>query len=88
MISAGNPKTGSAGYVAMETVTGTLDGKKGNFALQHFATMDKRGHNLQILVVPGSGTGQLTGIEGTSTINIANGDHSYEFVYTEADAQP
>ena len=82
MISGGNPKAGFAGYVAMEMVTGKLDGKSGSFALQHVATMDARGQNLQISVVPGSGTGELIGIVGKFGISIANGQHSYEFEYT------
>ncbi len=82
MISGGNPKAGFAGYVAMEMVTGKLDGKSGGFALQHVGTMDASGQNLQISVVPGSGTGELIGIAGKFRISIANGQHSYEFEYT------
>jgi hypothetical protein len=82
MISAGDPKTGSAGYVAMELVTGKLDGKSGSFALQHNATMDAGGYSLQVIVAPGSGTGEFKGIAGTFTITIANGKHSYDFEYT------
>ena len=82
MISAGNSKTGAAGYVAMETVSGKLDGKTGTFALQQFATMDAGGQKLQIVVVPGSGTGELAGIQGVFTITIANGAHSYDLNYT------
>ncbi len=88
MISAGNPKSGAAGYVAMETVTGKLDGKAGSFALQQFATMDASGRKLQIVVVPGSGTGELTGIAGDFAITVANGNHSYDFEYTLPDTQP
>lgn len=82
MISAGHPKSGSAGYVAMELLTGTLDGKHGGFALQHSGTMNQGGQALQIVVAPGSGTGELIGIAGTFSIAIANGQHSYEFEYT------
>jgi len=82
MISAGNPKLGQAGYVAMELVTGRLGGKTGSFALQHSATMDANGPKMQVVVAPGSGTGELAGIAGTFVITIANGKHSYDFDYT------
>ncbi len=82
MIAAGDPKTGEAGYVAIETVTGKLDGKKGSFALQQFATMSGGGQKLEVTVTPGSGTGELAGIAGTFTIQVANGQHSYTLDYT------
>lgn len=81
MISAGDPKTGEAGYVAMERVTGTLSGKTGGFALQHAATMHAGGHEMRILITPGSGTGELAGITGIFSITIANGQHSYDLEY-------
>jgi hypothetical protein len=81
MFTGGDPKKGLAGYVAIEFVTGTLSGKHGSFALQHFATMDGKGPNMQVIVVPGSGTGELAGIEGTFTIRIENGKHFYDFEY-------
>jgi hypothetical protein len=81
MFTGGDPKKGVAGYVAIEFVTGALGGKHGSFALQHFATMDGRGPNMQVIVVPGSGTGELAGIEGTFTIRIENREHFYEFEY-------
>lgn len=82
MFSGGNPKEGVAGYVAIEVVTGTLNGKHGTFALQHMATMDKNGPKMTVIVVPGSGTGELKGIAGTFDIQIANGQHSYQFDYS------
>jgi hypothetical protein len=82
MFSAGDPRQGLAGYVAIETVTGTLAGKYGSFALQHMATMDKEGPKMNIVVVPGSGTGDLKGIAGTFTIHIDGGKHSYDLDYT------
>ena len=82
MITGGDPKQGAAGYVAMEFVTGTLQGKKGSFALQHSATMDASGQKLSVIVVPGSGTGDFKGIAGTFDIQIANGQHSYTLDYT------
>jgi hypothetical protein len=81
MFTGGDPKKGVAGYVAIEFVTGALGGKHGSFALQHFATMGGRGPNMQVIVVPGSGTGELAGIEGTFTIRIENREHFYEFEY-------
>jgi len=82
MYSGGDPKLGEAGYVAIEVVTGTLAGKHGSFALQHSATMDRSGYKMSVIVVPGSGTGELKGIAGTFTIHIENGQHSYDFEYT------
>lgn len=81
MFTGGDPKRGAAGYVAIESVTGTLNGKYGSFALQHFATMDGNGPGMQVIAVPGSGTGELKGIEGTFTIRVENGQHFYEFEY-------
>jgi len=82
MFGGGDPKQGAAGYVAIELVTGTLGGKHGSFALQHFATMDAGGPKMQVIVVPGSGTGELKGIAGTFTIRIENGQHFYDLEYT------
>lgn len=81
MFSGGDPKAGAAGYVAIEVVTGTLAGKHGSFALQQMATMDGSGRKMQVVVVPGSGTGDLKGIAGTFTITIADGKHSYDLEY-------
>ncbi|MGA3370402.1 MAG: DUF3224 domain-containing protein [Terracidiphilus sp.] len=85
MFSGGDPKLGEAGYVAIEVVTGTLAGKHGSFALQHSATMDRNGLKMSVIVVPGSGTRELKGIQGTFTIHIENGQHSYDFEYTLPD---
>jgi hypothetical protein len=81
MFSAGDPKAGAAGYVAIEVVTGTLAGKHGSFALQHSATMEPSGRKMTVIVVPGSGTGELKGISGTFDIQIADGKHSYDLEY-------
>jgi hypothetical protein len=81
MFSGGDPRQSVAGYVAIEVVTGTLNGKHGSFALQHFATMDAAGPKMQVVVVPGSGTDELKGIAGTFTIKIENGQHEYELDY-------
>jgi hypothetical protein len=85
MFSGGDPKQGAAGYVAIEVFKGTLAGRQGTFALQHSATMDQNGQRMSVIVVPGSGTGQLQGLAGTFTINIADGQHSYELSYTLPD---
>ncbi len=82
MFSAGDPRQGTAGYVAIEVVTGTLDGRRGSFALQHTATMDATGQHMNIIVTPGSGTGELKGLTGTFVIRIEGGKHSYDFEYT------
>jgi len=85
MLHAGSAK-GSGGYVAIERATGTLDGKRGSFALQHNATMTNGTPYLNIVVVPGSGTGELAGLDGTMKIIIeAGGKHFYEFDYELAD---
>ena len=77
-----------AGYVAIEKVTGTLKGRTGTFILQHSATMTNGTPHLSIIVVPDSGTGQLTGLAGKMKIMIAaDGKHSYEFDYTLLDIQ-
>lgn len=72
---------GSAGYVAMERVTGTLEGRAGSFALQHSGTMDRGTPTLSVTVVPDSGTDALTGLTGTMTIDIEGGEHRYGFRY-------
>src|ERR1700728_3662682 len=82
MFTGGDPKQGAAGYVAIEVVNGTLAGKHGSFALQHFATMDASGPKMQVIVVPGSGTEELKGIAGTFTIRIENWQHFYELDFT------
>jgi pimeloyl-ACP methyl ester carboxylesterase len=82
MLTAGSYVKGSAGYVAVESVTGTLNGRKGSFALQHSGTLSKGSQSLSISVVPDSGTGELSGITGSLSIVIENGKHSYVFDYT------
>lgn len=82
MLSAGDPANCSAGCVAIEQVTGTLNGHSGSFALQHTGSMDASGFKLSVAVVPGSGTAQLTGFAGTMTIVQAAGKHSCSFDYT------
>lgn len=81
MLSARTTFDDSAGYVAIERVTGTLDGRKGSFVLQHTGTMTRGQQQLTITVVPDSGTGDLAGLSGTMAIRIAGGKHYYEFQY-------
>jgi hypothetical protein len=75
---------GSGGYVAMERVTGTLGGRSGGFALQHFGTMQGGSQQMNIAVVPDSGAGELAGLAGTMKIRIEGGKHFYDFDYTLA----
>jgi hypothetical protein len=82
MLSAGTKVKGSAGYVAIERVTGKLGGRAGTFVLQHTGVMNRGDPHLAINVVPDSGTGELEGLTGTMTIEIAAGTHSYEFDFT------
>lgn len=82
MLSLLNRDIGSGGYVALEKVTGTLQGKAGSFALEHNATMERGKPFLNIIVVPDSGTGDLTGLAGTMKIRIEGGKHYYDFDYT------
>ena len=81
MLAMNSAVEGSAGYVAMEQVTGTLHGKTGAFALQHFGKMTRGAPELNVMVVPDSGTGELAGLSGRMQIIIADGSHSYEFGY-------
>ncbi|MBN9160672.1 MAG: hypothetical protein BGO98_30700 [Myxococcales bacterium 68-20] len=78
MLSARTPVNGSAGYVAIERVTGTLDGKHGTFVLQHSGTMNRGASTLSVTVVPDSGTGELAGLSGRMNIQIVEGKHFYE----------
>lgn len=81
MIGARSEVKGSAGYVAIERVTALLHGRKGTFVLQHSGTMTRGKGELSVSVVPDSGTGELVGLTGRMTIEIADGKHSYVFDY-------
>jgi len=87
MLSAVTSVNGSAGYVAIEQVTGTLQGRRGAFVLQHSGPMTRGAPQLTIIVVPDSGTGECAGLAGTMTITIADGKHSYDLEYTLAGGQ-
>ena len=82
MLAAMTSVKGSAGYVAMERVTGTLKGLAGAFVLQHSGTMTRGTPQMHVSVVPDSGTDQLTGLAGNMTITITEGKHFYELEYT------
>ena len=85
MLAVGTSVQGSAGYVAMEQVSGTLHGRRGTFALQHSGTITRGEAQLSVTVVPDSGTDQLQGLSGRMSIQIAKGKHSYDFEYTLAE---
>jgi len=82
MLSAGTATPGSAGYVAIDQVTGTLEGRTGSFVLQHSGTMNRGAPGLSITVVPDSGAEGLAGISGTLKINIVDKKHFYEFDFS------
>ena len=84
MLSAGTPSPGNAGaYVAVDQFSGTVDGRKGGFVLLHRGTMDKAGaSDLAIVIAPDTGTGALTGIAGTFSIEMKDGKHFYDLAYT------
>ncbi|NTU82580.1 MAG: DUF3224 domain-containing protein [Chloroflexales bacterium] len=86
MLSARTAVEGSAGYVAIERVTGTLHGRQGSFVLQHSGTVTRGAQQLTISVVLDSGTGDLAGLSGTMTLRIADGVHAYDLAYTLPDA--
>lgn len=81
MLAGMTAVTGSAAYVALEQVTGVLEGRSGSFMLQHTGVMNRGAQSLTITVVPDSGTGELEGLSGTMMIVITDGKHSYEFDY-------
>jgi hypothetical protein len=86
MLSAGTATKGSAVYVALERVHGTLDGRRGSFVLYHTGVMDRGAATLSVAVCPDSGTDQLAGLSGTMTIAVGGGEHRYTFEYVLAAA--
>ena len=82
MLMASTEVKGSAGYVAIERVKGTLHGRKGSFVLQHSGTMTRGAPQLLVTVVPDSGTDELVGLAGKLMITITDGKHFYDFEYT------
>jgi Protein of unknown function (DUF3224) len=81
MLAYRSETDGSAGYVAMESVEGILDGRRGSFVLQHTGLMDRGEPSLSVVVVPDSGTNELAGIAGSLTIDIKDGVHHYVLIY-------
>lgn len=82
MLAVRTEVPGSAGYVALEQVSATLDGRKGSFFLQHSGTMDNGASSLDVDVIPDSGSGELKGLRGKMTIHNDGGKHRYDFTYT------
>ena len=82
MLAARTAIPNSAGYVAIERVTGALHGRAGSFVLQHNGRMDRGMQSLEIRVVPDSGTGELVGLAGEFKLTIADGVHSYALEYS------
>lgn len=87
MLSALADVKGSGSYVAIERVSGTLNGRKGTFVLAHSGTMTRGAQQLNITVVPDSGTGELAGLTGKMAIEITGGQHKYDFEYVLSEAK-
>jgi hypothetical protein len=88
MLAWGTGAESSGAYVALERVSGALQGRRGSFILQHNGTMTKGAASMTVAVVPDSGTDELTGLAGKMTIIIAEGKHSYALEYTLDGAKP
>ena len=84
MLAAFTAVPGSAGYVAIEHFTGSVNGKSGSLVLQHSGVMNKGDGQLTVVIVPDSGAGELTGISGTMQIDNDEGQHSYVLDYEHA----
>ncbi|MBL0122381.1 MAG: DUF3224 domain-containing protein [Betaproteobacteria bacterium] len=82
MLSAMTDTKGSAGYVAIERVDGSLNGRKGSFVLQHNGVMTRGLPQLSVTVVPDSATGDLVGLAGSFKIDIVDKKHFYDFQYS------
>jgi hypothetical protein len=87
MLAVTTSEKSSAGYVALEKVTGKLKGRSGSFALEHTGIMNRGVPELNVVVVPDSGTDQLKGLTGKMEIVITNGKHFYNFEYRLPDGQ-
>lgn len=82
MLAVGTGASAAGAYVAIEWITGKLDGKEGSFALHHNGVKQNGQATMDIAVVPGSGSGQLAGLEGKFEIRQEGGKHFYRFAYT------
>ena len=85
MLAMRSPVEGSAGYVAIERITGTLHGHTGSFALQHDGIMDRGKPSLSVVVIPDSGTDALKGLRGRLDIEIRDGAHFYRLEYSQTE---
>ena len=81
MLAVGTDVPGSAAYVAIERVNGSLQGRAGSFFLQHNGIMNRGTATLSLSIVPDSGTGELVGISGRMAIDITGGKHFYTLDY-------
>ena len=81
MMATSDGTSPSGGYVALERFTGKLDGKAGSFIMQHSGTMSPGSSEIKVLVSPGSGSGELTGISGTLEIRREGKQHFYTLRY-------
>jgi len=81
MLAVHTDVEGSAAYVALEVIEGTLDDREGTFTFAHLGTMSRGEPGLTVTVVPDSGTGALAGLTGTMTIDVREGVHHYRFDY-------
>lgn len=88
MLGARTPVAGSAGYVALERITGSVVGKRGSFTVLHTGVMTRGEPSLAIVIVPDSGTGELAGIFGTMSIVVKDGTHTYDLDYELVRAHP
>lgn len=86
MLATRTPVEGSAGYVAIERVSGALEGRRGSFSLQHSGTMNRGEASLTLAVIPDSATDELTGLSGHMGIRIEAGAHYYDFDYALPEA--
>lgn len=84
MLGARSPVQGSAGYVAIEKLTGSLKGRSGSFLLQHSGIMNRGAMEQSVTIIPDSGSEELTGIGGKMTIRIEGGVHHYQLDYNLA----
>jgi len=85
MMTAMTGVKGSASYVALERVTGILDGRRGTFVLQHNSMMTRGEAQMNVIITSDSGTGELKGISGQMTIEIVDGKHVYTLDYSLAE---
>ena len=83
MLASGGPPSTSGGYVAMERITGTLAGRSGSFSAMQLGSMSTgAAPQMTMQIVPGSGTGELSGLYGTMTIAVPGGQHHYTIHYS------